>query len=39
MNNSTEKRQITRRALLKQATAVGAIAVVGSGFVAAPNAT
>jgi len=38
MNNSTEKRQITRRALLKQATAAGAIAVVGSGFVAAPNA-
>lgn len=38
MTNTPEKRTLTRRALLQQSAALGAIAVTGAGFIAAPNA-
>lgn len=38
MTNSTKQRPITRRSLLQQSVALGAIAVAGTGFIAAPNA-
>ncbi|MEY8828572.1 Twin-arginine translocation pathway signal [Sedimentitalea sp. XS_ASV28] len=38
MTKTPEKRSLTRRALLQQSAALGAIAVSGAGFIAAPNA-
>lgn len=38
MIQEDQKRQLTRRTLLKMSAAAGAIAVIGSGFIAAPNA-
>ncbi len=38
MEQKSERGKLTRRALLQQSVAAGAIAVVGAGFVAAPDA-
>ena len=38
MRNRDSKRPMTRRQLLRNSVAVGAIAVVGAGFIAAPDA-
>ena len=38
MTKTPEKRALTRRSLLQQSAALGAIAISGAGFIAAPNA-